>query len=90
MSVRENVHKTHRAYTNDQETVFVEGRTVGECLKQLIQLFPDMKSALFDEKGKLRNHIEIYVNAESAYPEELKKPVQDGDEVFITVMLAGG
>ena len=56
----------------------------------MIQLFPDMKSALFDEKEKLRNHIEIYVNAESAYPEELKKPVQDGDELFITVMLAGG
>ena len=90
MSVTLNVHKTHRAYTNDQETVVVEGSTVGECLHQLIKRFPDMKSALFDEKGKLRNHIEIYVNAESAYPDELKKPVQDGDEIFLTVMLAGG
>ncbi|MDZ7761411.1 MAG: MoaD/ThiS family protein [Desulfovermiculus sp.] len=90
MSVMLNIHKTHRVYTDDQDAISVEGSTVGQCLDHVVQRFPDMKSALFDEKGKLRNHIEIYVNAESAYPDELKKPVKDGDEIFITVMLAGG
>lgn len=90
MSVTINIHKTHRVYTDGQENLSVEGCSVGECLDHLIQRYPGLKSALFNEKGKLRNNIEIYVNAESAYPDELKKPVKDGDELFITVMLAGG
>jgi hypothetical protein len=38
----------------------------------------------------LRSIIEIYVNHESAYPDELKKTVRDGDEIHLTFMLAGG
>jgi molybdopterin converting factor small subunit len=34
--------------------------------------------------------VEVYVNNESAYPEELAKPVQDGDEIHLILMLAGG
>jgi hypothetical protein len=49
-----------------------------------------MKDVLFDKKGKLRNIVEIYVNHESAYPDELKKTVRDGDEIHLTFMLAGG
>lgn len=49
-----------------------------------------MRTALFDGKGKLKNQIEIYLNSESAYPDELRKKVNAGDEIYITVMLAGG
>jgi hypothetical protein len=31
-----------------------------------------------------------YVNHESAYPGELKKTTRDGDEIYLTFMLAGG
>jgi len=34
--------------------------------------------------------IEIYVNAESSYPDELTKPVNDGDELQIVIMIVGG
>ncbi|MBW1998152.1 MAG: MoaD/ThiS family protein [Deltaproteobacteria bacterium] len=90
MGVRINIHKTHRQYTDGVETVRVEGRNVGECLENLVKKHPQMKEALFDGKGRLHNYVEIYVNMESAYPEELAKPVKDGDEIHITVMLAGG
>jgi hypothetical protein len=45
---------------------------------------------LFDKKGTLLNAIEIYINLKSAYPGELVKPVKDGDDIHITLMLAGG
>ncbi|MBI2979332.1 MAG: MoaD/ThiS family protein [Chloroflexi bacterium] len=32
----------------------------------------------------------IYVNEESAFPEELARPVKDGDELHIVTMIAGG
>ena len=90
MSVTLNIHKTHRQYTSGLDTVRVDGDTIGNCLNALIARFPEMKAALFDGKGKLKNQIEIYLNMESAYPDELKKKVQAGDEIYITVMLAGG
>ena len=90
MSIEINIHKTHRQHTDGLAVVEVEGNTVGDCLSSMIKQFPGMKDALFDKKGKLLNVIEIFVNMQSAYPEELAKSVVDGDEVHITVMLAGG
>lgn len=90
MSISVNIHKTHRQFTDGLEAVDVEGNTVGDCLKQLVKQFPKMKEALFDKKGRLLNVIEIYVNMESAYPEELAKKVKDGDKIHLAMMLAGG
>lgn len=90
MSVKVKIHKTHRQFTDGLEVVEVEGRRVGDCLGDLVRRFPAFKEALFDKKGRLLNVIEIYVNMESTYPEELAKKVQDGDEIHIVVMLAGG
>ena len=90
MSITVNIHQALRQITNNQATVEVAGTTVGECLTELVQRFPDIKSKLFDKTGKLLNYIDIYVNAESSYPEELAKPVKDGDKLSITLMIAGG
>ena len=90
MSIKVHIHKTHRQFTNGLDIIEVEGNTVGDCLKNLVSQFPDIEKAVFDKKGDLRNIIEIYVNLESAYPNELAKPVKDGDDIHVTLMLAGG
>jgi molybdopterin converting factor small subunit len=90
MSVTVNLHKTHRQFASGLESVEVEGHTVGECLDALAGRFPGMKDALYDGRGRLKNQIEIYLNMESAYPDELKRSVKPGDQIHITVMLAGG
>ena len=90
MSINVSIHRTHRQFTDGLDSVEVEGNSVGKCLDDLIRQFPDMGNALFDKKGKLLNAIEIYINLKSAYPDELVKPVKDGDDIHITLMLAGG
>jgi molybdopterin converting factor small subunit len=90
MGVQVHIHKTHRVSTDGKEVVQAEGNCVEECLEHLVKQYPGMKDVLFDKKGKLRNIVEIYVNHESAYPDELKKTVRDGDEIHLTLMLAGG
>lgn len=90
MAIKIHVHTTHRQFTQGAEIVEVEGQTVGECLNHLIQQYPAMEKALFAQKGKLHNHVEIYLNHKSAYPNELLKPVRDGDEIHLVLMLAGG
>jgi hypothetical protein len=92
MSVKVHLHKTHRRFTAELGTIEVEGRTVGECLNALVERFPDLQPALFQGNAtqRLRNNIEIYLNLESTYPDELAKPTRTGDEIHIAVMLAGG
>ncbi len=75
---------------NNQATAEVSGTTVGECLADLVRRFPGIEPKLFNKKGKLLNYIDIYVNLESSYPEELAKPVIDGDKLSITLLIAGG
>ena len=90
MSINISIHRTHRVFTDGLDTVEVQGKNVGDCLDSLIGQFPGMAGALFDKKGKLLNAVEIYINQKSAYPDELVKPVKDGDDIYITLMLAGG
>ena len=90
MSIKINIHKTHRQFTNGLDIVEIDGNTVGACLDNLVREFPDMGKVLFNKNGKLLNVIEIYVNLKSAYPNELAKQVKDGDNIHITLMIAGG
>ena len=90
MSVQIHIHKTHRQYTDGLEVVEVSGSTVGDCLHHLIQQHPALGKVIFDEKGKLLNTLEIYLNMESTYPEELTKTTRDGDDIYLTLLLAGG
>ena len=90
MSVKVNINQDLQQHTAKQEVVEVGGSTVGQCLADLVQQFPDLKPELFGKDGKLLDYIEIYVNMESAYPEELAKPVSDGDELSIIQMIFGG
>jgi len=90
MPVKVHLHATHRQFTNGLDVITVEGKTVGECLSHLIKQFPAMEKALFAKKDKLLNMVEVYLNHASAYPNELLKPVKDGDEIHLVVMLAGG
>jgi molybdopterin converting factor small subunit len=90
MSIRITLHKTHRQFTNGQETIEVKGDTVGQCFDDLLRQFPELEKEIFSKKDTLKSNLEVYLNGESAYPDELKKPVKNGDEIYLTVMLAGG
>jgi len=63
---------------------------IGECLNDLVKQFPKIKPVLFDKDSKLLGHIFTSINLKSAYPEELAKVVNDGDELYITLIIAGG
>ena len=70
--------------------VEVSGSTVGECINHLVKQFPSIKKQLFTETGSLFENIIISVNGESAFPEQLAKPVKDGDELNIVFIIGGG
>ncbi len=90
MSIRINIPSYLQTFTNNMAVVEVGGSTVGECLNHLVKRFPDLQKTLFDKNGKLYGDISIYVNREDAYPEELAKPVEDGDELHLPYIIVGG
>jgi molybdopterin converting factor small subunit len=90
MSIEVHIHQALRHLTNKQAKVEVKGTTVGECLNDLVREFPGVKSKIFGKDGKLLNYVDIFVNLESSYPEELAKPVKDGDSLHITLIISGG
>ena len=63
---------------------------MGECLNYFVKQFPDIEKVLFEENGKLHSYLSIYVNREDTYPEELAKPVRDGDEIHLPSIVGGG
>ena len=89
MNITVNFHQGLRHLTNEKATVSVSNATVGECLDELVQKFPAVKPKLFGKNGKLLNYVDIYVNQDSSYPEDLAKPVKAADRLSITLTLAG-
>jgi hypothetical protein len=45
---------------------------------------------ILDENGNLLKHLDVYVNGESSYPEDLAKMVHEGDELYILNIVVGG
>ena len=93
MSVKLNLVYPHlQKLTDNQDIVEVNGSTLGQCLSDLVRQFPGIQKAMFDKDGKLLDYIALYINKESTYfdTEPLNKPIKDGDEILIALLIAGG
>ena len=90
MSIAVYLHKTHRQYAGGVEVVNVDGKTIQECLDNLVGIHPGLEKVVFTERGELHPLIEIYLNSTSAYPDTLRKEVNDGDKIHLVYTLAGG
>ena len=80
-----------RQYTGKQDTVQVKGTTIGEALSDLTSQHPDLRRNLFNEEGKLRSFVNVYLNDEDIrYLSKDATPVKDSDTVSIVPSIAGG
>ena len=89
--IRVNIFYPHlKQAANEQDSLIVNGSTIGECLKDLIQRFPATGQLLFDEKGQLLKQVFVYLNKESMYQPGLDTAVKDGDVLIIAFLITGG
>jgi len=80
-----------RKFTNDQETVSVEGETVGALLSALSTTFPGLGKPLLDENGAPRRFVNLYLNGEDVrFLQNTDTALKDGDEISIVPAIAGG
>lgn len=80
-----------RQFTGGADTVDAPGASVGEALANLIATHPDLKKNLYNDEGKLRSFVNIYVNDEDIrYLSKEATTLADADTVSIVPSIAGG
>mgnify|MGYP001244675661 FL=1 len=80
-----------RPFTDKKDAVDADGATVGELLADLTRRHPGLKAHLFNEQGRLRSFVNIYVNDEDIrYLQKEQTPITSSDTVSIIPSVAGG
>lgn len=80
-----------RQYTGLKSEVEASGATVDEALGVLTSEYPALQKQIYNEAGKLRNFVNIYVNEDDVrYLQKGATPVKEGDTISIIPAIAGG
>ena len=80
-----------RQYADKKDTIELQGSTVGEVLTALTTQHSDLRKHLFNDEGKLRSFVNVYLNDEDIrYLKKDKTSVKDGDTLSIVPSIAGG
>src|SRR5712672_816216 len=80
-----------RPYTDKLDADDADGTTVGELLADLTRRHSGLKAHLYNDQGKLRSFVNVYVNDEDIrYLQKEQTPVSAADTVSIIPSVAGG
>jgi molybdopterin converting factor small subunit len=81
-----------RPYAGGNKSLEVAASTVSGALGELTSLYPDLKKHLFNEQGKVRAFVNLYLNDEDVryLPQKEESPVSAGDTLSIIPSIAGG
>ena len=77
-----------RSYTGEQKVVDATGATLGAVLDDLDRQFPGLRFRVVDEQGRLRKHVNIWLDGERV--RDLTTPLDGVAEVVIMQALSGG
>ena len=80
-----------RRLSEGQITVPVEATDLGSAIEALDARYPGFRDRLLDEKGELRQFVNVYLNDEDVrLGSGLKAKVTEKDEISIVPAVAGG
>ena len=80
-----------RSFTERNAEMEVNGKTVGEALNALANIYPDIKTHLFADNGNLRDFINLFIDGKNINTMQgLDTPITDNSEVMIIPAIAGG
>ena len=78
-------------YLDGQSEVHLSGKTVDEALQALADGFPKIQPHLFDTNGKVRRHINLFVNADNIRDlNGLETAVGEEDVIKVLPSVTGG
>lgn len=91
MAVKVMIPTPLRQYTERKDTVEIEASSVADALQRLTAQFNGLRKHLFNDEGKLRSFVNIYLNDEDIrYLQKDQTPVNSNDVISIVPSIAGG
>jgi molybdopterin converting factor small subunit len=80
-----------RQFADRKDSVEVAGATVGEVMGALTTQFPDLRKNLYNDEGKLRSFVNVYLNDDDIrYLNKDATAVGEADTISIVPSIAGG
>ncbi|HLF07052.1 MAG TPA: MoaD/ThiS family protein, partial [Thermoplasmata archaeon] len=91
MTVRVHIPTPLRQYADNLPSIEVSGATVADALFQLTKKYDRLRRQLYDDSGRLRNFVNVYVNENDIRSlDRHETSLKDGDVVTIVPSIAGG
>jgi molybdopterin converting factor small subunit len=79
------------SFTDGKRRFTVDAETAAGALAAAEKIYPMLRVHIFDEKGALREHVQIFVNAtDSRQLPSLNVPLKDADEIIVLHAISGG
>ena len=80
-----------RAQTNNLDEIEIEAATVREALQKLTNAYPGLKERIYDQDGKLRRYVNIYLGDEDIrFLDFLDTEIKENAEISLVPAIAGG
>ena len=80
-----------RQYAAGQSAIQAAGATVAEVLAELVGAHPDLRRHLFNDEGRLRSFMNLYLNDDDIrYLDKEGTAVSPADTLTIVPSIAGG
>ena len=80
-----------RTQTEGAESVAIGGANVGEALANLVEKYPALKDRIYDENGKVRRYVNIYLGDEDIrFLDNLETALEENSEMSLVPAIAGG
>jgi molybdopterin converting factor small subunit len=80
-----------RPYADGESVVPLPGETVDEVLNALVERHPALKKHLFNDDGRLRPFVNLFLGDENVNQlDGLQTPVDENDTLLIIPSIAGG
>ncbi|HMD84978.1 MAG TPA: MoaD/ThiS family protein [Terriglobia bacterium] len=80
-----------RQYAEKKESMEVQAKTVAEALGAITSQYGDLRKHLYNDAGKLRSFVNIYVGDEDIrFLQKEQTPLKENDVISIVPSIAGG
>jgi molybdopterin synthase sulfur carrier subunit len=76
---------------NKELQMDVDGRTLDDLLKVLVEKYPKLRDQLYSGKESLSDHVNVFINDKPVTgQDEMATRLRDGDEILLFIPISGG
>ncbi len=90
MGVLVRIPSALQSFTGGQDEVLMEVADLASIVARLDAAFPGIGDRIVDEAGRLRQFVNVFVNAELVHAPPQRVILRAGDEIHVLPSVAGG